>query len=148
MLPQVVLDPLMWPHADYLTATLIQVHLLKPQGDGASSLVATGTLYTSLQLLRWALPSEMDRASTHPCPGLLCPKLVLQHGICLAIIAVNENQRPANGSPGKKLCSSKLYMRLRIIMSWPACCELWQGLPLRPLFGFKIELTGSAFLLA
>ena len=29
LLPQVVLDPLMWPHADYFTATLIQVHLLK-----------------------------------------------------------------------------------------------------------------------
>ena len=41
---QIVLDPLLWPHADYLTGSLIQMHVLAADESGASSLVAAGTV--------------------------------------------------------------------------------------------------------
>lgn len=45
-LTQVVVDPLLWPHADYFTGPLIQIHLLPPT-EGASSLLAAGARISS-----------------------------------------------------------------------------------------------------
>ena len=39
---QVVIDPLLWPQADYFTGPLIQIYILQPERSGASSLVAAG----------------------------------------------------------------------------------------------------------
>lgn len=39
---QVVVDPLLWPHADYLSGSLIQLHILASEESGASSMLAAG----------------------------------------------------------------------------------------------------------
>lgn len=36
------MDPLLWPHSDYLTGPLVQVHVVAADDGGSSCMIAAG----------------------------------------------------------------------------------------------------------